>query len=69
MMYSESAMKRRTVYKWMDLFKKGRESIDDDARTGRPSISRVDENIQRVHDLMKADCEITTKRIAEILGE
>jgi hypothetical protein len=48
MMYGESAMKRRNVYKWMDRFKEGRESVDDEARAGHPSTSRVDENIQRV---------------------
>ena len=44
--YGESAMKRRTVYKWVDWFNEGRESVD--ARVGRPPTSRVDENIQRV---------------------
>jgi hypothetical protein len=29
--YGESAMKHRTVYKWVDRFKEGRESIDDNA--------------------------------------
>jgi len=55
MVYGESAMKCRTVYKWVDRFKEGRESVDDDARTGHPSTSRVDENIQRVYDLVEAD--------------
>jgi hypothetical protein len=53
--YDESAMKRRTVYKWVDRFKKGRESVDDNAREGRLSASRVGENIQRVHDLVMSD--------------
>jgi hypothetical protein len=43
------------------------ESVDDNARAGRPSISRVDENIQRVYDLVKADHRITTRMIAEKL--
>jgi transposase len=66
--YGESAMKRRTVYKWVDRFKEGRESVDDDARAGRPSTSRVDKIIQRVYDLVKADRRITTRMIAEKLG-
>ncbi|EZA61815.1 hypothetical protein X777_09869 [Ooceraea biroi] len=68
MVYGESAMKRRTVYKWVDRFKEGRESVDDDARAGRSSTSRVDENIQRVYDLVKADRRITTRMITEKLG-
>ncbi|KYN39293.1 hypothetical protein ALC56_06317 [Trachymyrmex septentrionalis] len=35
---------------------------------GRPSTSRVEENIQRVHDLVKTDCQITIRIIAEKLG-
>jgi len=68
MVYGESAMKRRTVYKWVDWFKEGVESVDDDAGEGRPSTSRVDENIQRVYDLVKADRRITTRMTAERLG-
>ena len=45
----------------------GRENVDDNARAGRPSTSRVDENI-RVYDLVKADRRITTRMIAEKLG-
>jgi hypothetical protein len=32
MVYGESAMKRRTVYKWVDRFKEAKESINDDTR-------------------------------------
>ena len=45
----------------------GRENVDDNARAGRPSTSRVDENI-RAYDLVKADRRITTIMIAEKLG-
>jgi hypothetical protein len=66
--YGESAMKHRTVYKWVDWFKEGQESIDDDAREGRPSTSRAGENIQRVHDLVMSDRRITTRIINDKLG-
>jgi transposase len=65
--YGESAMKRRTVYKWVDQFKEGRESIHDNAREGRPSTSGVGENIQRVHDLVMSDHRITTRIITDKL--
>jgi len=65
MVYGESAMKHRTVYEWVDPFKEGRESVDDDACAGRPSTSHVDESIQRVYDLVKADRRITIRMIAE----
>jgi transposase len=66
--YGESTIKRRTVYKWMDQFKEGQESVDDNAQEGRPSTSRVGENIQRVHNLMMSDCRITTRIITDKLG-
>ncbi|KYN19867.1 hypothetical protein ALC57_10884, partial [Trachymyrmex cornetzi] len=55
MVYGESAIKRRTVYKWVDRFKERREIVNDDARAGRPSTSRVDENIQRFGERMIAE--------------
>jgi len=52
----------------VDRFKEGRECVDDDAREGRPSTSRVDENIQRIHDLVMSDRRLTTRMISEELG-
>jgi hypothetical protein len=66
--YGESAMKRRTMYKWVHRFKEGRESVDDNAREGRPLTSRVGENIQRVHDLVMSDRHITTRIITDKLA-
>jgi hypothetical protein len=65
--YGKSAMKHRTVYKWVDQFKEWWESVNDNAQYGRPSMSRVGENIQRVHDLM-SDRRITTRIITDMLG-
>jgi hypothetical protein len=66
--YGEFAMRHRTVYKWVDLFKEGRVSVNDNEREGCPSMSRVGENIQRVHDLMMSDCRIATITITDKLG-
>jgi transposase len=66
--YGESAIKHRTVYKWVDRFKEGRESVDDNTREGRPSMSRVGENIQHVHNLVMSDHRITTRIITDKLG-
>jgi hypothetical protein len=41
MVCGESAMKCRTVYKWVDRFKAGRESVDDDTRAGCKSRSKI----------------------------
>jgi hypothetical protein len=52
----------------VNRFKEVRESINDNARDGRPSTSHVGENIQRVHDLVMSDRRITSGIITDILG-
>jgi hypothetical protein len=66
--YGESAMKCRTVYKWVDRFKEGRESVDDIVGEGHPLTSHVGENIQCIHDLVMSDRHITTRIITDKLG-
>jgi hypothetical protein len=66
--YGESAMKHRTVYKWVDWFKEVRESVNDNTREGRPSTSRVGESIQHVHDLVMSGCRITPRIITDKVG-
>ena len=38
--YGEGALKERTVFKWVQRFREGREDPKDDARSGRPSTSK-----------------------------
>jgi len=36
------------VNKWLKRFQEGREEVKDDPRTGRPSTSSSDENVERI---------------------
>ena len=38
-----------TVKKWAAKFKRGREGLEDDPRSGRPSTATTQENIDRIH--------------------
>ncbi|XP_018311208.1 histone-lysine N-methyltransferase SETMAR-like [Mycetomoellerius zeteki] len=52
--FGSDALKKTTVYQWHERFRSGRESVEDDERSGRPSTSKTDENINKdivVNDL------------------
>ena len=66
--YGEYALKERTVFKWVQRFGEGREDSKDDARSGRPSTSSGNENIDRVRYLALSDRRLTVRMIAEDLG-
>ena len=53
--YVSSAMSRAIVYWWYACFRDGREDVNDDARSGRPSTARTDENVESVCHLLTED--------------
>jgi hypothetical protein len=46
--YSDNCLLRSKIYEWTDHFKKGRTSVCDEERSGRPSTSRTENNIEAV---------------------
>ncbi|XP_031338864.1 histone-lysine N-methyltransferase SETMAR-like [Photinus pyralis] len=46
----------------------GRESIEDEPRSGSPSSARTDENVDRIRDLMRSDRRLTVRMIGEELN-
>ena len=57
-----------TVKNWTASFKRGKFSIEDDDRSGRPVSVSVHENIDAVHDMILSDRRIGLKRISEALN-
>ncbi|KAJ8941803.1 hypothetical protein NQ318_015928 [Aromia moschata] len=47
--YGDSVFSSAQVFQWFKAFSEGRESIEDEPRSGRPSSSRTDENVDRIH--------------------
>jgi hypothetical protein len=43
----ECAMKKTRIYEWYTRFQDGREDVEDDERSGRPSTSIIDENVKK----------------------
>lgn len=66
--YKDTAPSFTTVKKWTALFKRGRESLEDDPREGAPTTSVLDENVCAVEKLVRADRRITREQIAKEVG-
>ena len=49
---SEATLDRSNVYWWYKMFAEGREDLNDEERTGRPSTSTTDENIDKVKKIV-----------------
>ena len=49
-------------------FKEGREEVEDDHRSGRPSTSRTDKNVERLRQKVRSDRRLTVRMIADELG-
>lgn len=66
--FGDSAESKSTVYRWVDRFKAGRTSLEDDPRSGRPSSSVTETNIASVENLLMEDRRITIREISAKLG-
>ncbi|XP_023714359.1 protein GVQW3-like, partial [Cryptotermes secundus] len=62
--FKDESMSQTAVFKWHKLFKCGRECVEDEARGGRPSTSRTDDNVQRVRDVLNSDRRLSVRMIA-----
>ncbi|XP_066976074.1 protein GVQW3-like [Macrobrachium rosenbergii] len=66
--YGDNAPKKSTTYKWITRFRSGRDDVEDDPRSGRPSTSVCEENIDAVRNLIEEDRRITTELVADTLN-
>jgi histone-lysine N-methyltransferase SETMAR len=57
-----------TVTKWAPEFKRGRESIGDDERSGRPKEAANDETAEALHDMVMCDSRRDLRSIAREEG-
>ena len=55
-------------YEWYKRFREGREDVEDDARSERPSTSITDENVEKIEVIVLANHRITIREFAEEIG-
>ena len=46
--YGDDTMSRTCLSEWLRRFKEGREEVEDEYRSGRPSTSKTDHNVECV---------------------
>ncbi|GFS62926.1 protein GVQW3 [Trichonephila clavipes] len=56
----DSVLSRAQVFWWFKAFSEGRESIEDEPRSERPSVSKTTENVVKVRDLVRSDRRLTS---------
>jgi hypothetical protein len=49
----------------VETFQKGRNSVDDDPRSGRPSTSKTDDKVANVREVIRSNCRLTVREVAE----
>ena len=66
--YGSSAPSYAQVKFWVGEFKRGRTSLEDEARSGRPLDATDEEICKKVRDLVYSDRRIQVEEIAQALG-
>ena len=66
--YGSSAPSYAQVKFWVGEFKRGRMSLEDKARSGRPLDATDEEMCKKVRDLVYSDRQIQVEEIAQALG-
>ncbi|GFT37368.1 uncharacterized protein TNCV_4285161 [Trichonephila clavipes] len=57
--YGDSVLSRAQVFQWFKAFSEETESIENEPRSGRASVSKTAENVVRVRDLVRSDRRLT----------
>ena len=68
LVYGDETMARSSVFEWHKRFRDGLEEVEDTARSGRPSTSRTEENVDRVRQMIRNDRRLTVRIIADSLS-
>ncbi|KAJ8963447.1 hypothetical protein NQ318_018927 [Aromia moschata] len=66
--YGSECLSLTQILEWFKWFKEGRETTEDDPRPGRPSTSKMEENIEKIGKLIREDRRLSIRGLAEITG-
>jgi len=60
----DKVLSRARVFGWHRRFVLGTVSVVDDARSGRPSSSRKEDNVVHIRDMIREDRTVTVRMLA-----
>ena len=63
--YGKECMSRTRVFEWHKQFREGRTDVEDDERSRRPTISKTTNNIRESEKIVREDCRLSIRLIAE----
>ena len=66
--FGNDTQTRSNVFRWHERFTSGRESVEDDERSGRLSAAKTDENINKIKGWMTASRKLTIREIGDELN-
>ena len=66
--YEDATMSRTRIFEWYKRFREGREDVEDDPKSGRPTTSRTNKNVERVREKVRSDRRLTVRMIADELS-
>ena len=68
LVYGDAAVTMKTVYKWFERFCNGYESVEEEERSGHPSTSKMQANVERVSEMIRSSRRLTIREISEDLN-
>jgi hypothetical protein len=65
--FGDNSLGLTQTYEWFKRFEKGRMSVDDDERSGRPSTGTTAENVAKVREAILEDRRRTSHVVCDIV--
>ena len=62
-MYGVETVSKKCVFKWLKCFRDGKEGVEDEPHSGRPSASITPDNIEQVLQKIIADRQMSLRMI------
>ncbi|KAL4083729.1 hypothetical protein QTP88_029045 [Uroleucon formosanum] len=66
--YGEECLSRARVFEWHKRFCSGREDVEDDDRSGRPTTSSTNENVEKIDKIIRQDRRLSVRAVAEMVN-